>query len=213
MNMRQAHRGAAMVTVVMRMTSLAAIVASVMLIAANQRTRAASSARAIVRQTCADAGLQFARSFFASKQSQWDLLLAKPTSTVHPYNPIKSTWNTIPADPNTDAGVTDIKAITTPVKGISLFVDLDGLAGDDVYIYIRDNDDEMLPATSDWGRDNDQNVIVGAICISSTMSPRRQDGTLDTDKVSVESVLSFNALINTISSQSTQGPSGSGNIN
>lgn len=206
-------RGAAMITVLVLMTILAAIVASVIAIAGSQRTRAAMSARSIERQTCAEDGLQFARSFFAARQNQWDALLARPGSGIHPYNPVASYWNTNPAVPTTAAGVTAIKAVSTPVPGTRLFLELDGKAGDDVYIYIRDNDDELLPATSDWGRDNDQNVIIGSMCISNTMVPRRSDGTIDPDRVVVESVLSFNALINTISSQSGQGPSGSGNIN
>jgi hypothetical protein len=205
-------RGAAMITVMMLMTVLAAIVASVIAIAGAERTRIALSARSIQRQTCAEDGLQFARSFFANRQAQWDLVLLKPGG-IHPYNPVASYWNTNPAVPTTSLGRSAIKAITTPVPGTALFVDLDGDTQDDVYIYMRDNDDEVFPANSNWGVDNDQNVIVGAMCISNTMVPRRPDGTVEGDRVTVESVLSFNALTNIISSQSGQGPSGSGNIN
>lgn len=201
-----------MITVMVLMTVLAAIVASVIAIAGAERTRVALSARSIQRQTCAEDGLQFARSFFANRQASWDLMLAKPGG-MHPYNPVPSYWNTNPAIPTTASGRTTIKAVTTPVPGSSLFVDLDGDSQDDVYIYLRDNDDEVFPANTDWGVDNDQNIIVGSMCISNTMVPRRSNGTIEGDRVTVESVLSFNALTNIISSQSGQGPSGSGNIN
>jgi hypothetical protein len=36
------------------------------------------------------------------------------------------------------------------------------------------------------------NVIVGALCISQTLVPRRSDGTQDPDALSIESLLTFN---------------------
>jgi hypothetical protein len=187
------RRGAAMITVMVLMTILAAIVASVIAISGAERTRATISARGIQRQTCAEQGLQFARSYFANRQASWSTMLTNATV----YNN---------ADPITNRAT--IVATARP-----LVMDLDNDTKDDVYLYIRDNDDEILPATADWTYDSDQAVIIGATCISTTMVPRRPNGTIDADKVSVESILSFNALINTISSQSGQGPSGSGNIN
>ena len=80
-----------------------------------------------------------------------------------------------------------------------LFLDLDNDGLSDVYIFIRDNYDESPPAPINFRRDNDQNVMVGAVCISSTMQPK-QDRTatwagytgLDPDRLMMESVLAYN---------------------
>jgi hypothetical protein len=94
-----------------------------------------------------------------------------------------------------------------------LFADLDGDHQADVYLYIRDNQDELPTATDDWERDNDFTAIVGAICISHTMVPRFSNGIRDPSQLTSEGLLTVN--------NSNQGPyrmgygcaNGDGNLN
>jgi hypothetical protein len=179
---------------------LTSIVAALMLYVHQQRVRSIAAARAIVRDSCAASGLQYARAYFARHQAKWDDYLGEPQV----YNPVKASWNTTPADP---------KSKTLPNDHKELFVDLDGDGANDVYLYIRDNPDEGLPALQNWRRDNDQIVIVGAVCISETMAPRRQDGNVDPTLVVVEGLLSYNLTDTSYKSQSLSGTAGTGNLN
>jgi hypothetical protein len=202
------RRGAALVTAVLMMGLLAAVVAALLVYVQHQRNRSIAAARAMVRESCAASGMQYARAYFARHQLQWGSYLAKPagfsSSVPHPYNPVPSSWNTHPAVPLSPA----LKEAHP-----ELFADLDGDGTSDVYIYVRDNADEGLPADEDWGRDNDQIVIVGAVCISPTMVPRRQDGSIDPLLVTVEGVLSYNITDSGYRSQALMGTSGTGNLN
>ena len=78
--------------------------------------------------------------------------------------------------------------------------------------FIRDNVDEFPPAPNDFTTDNDQNVIVGALCISSTMQPRRENNTIDQDALLAESLLGYNMQGNAYGGQALGG-SGTGNRN
>ncbi|MDP1825943.1 MAG: hypothetical protein Q8L48_21950 [Archangium sp.] len=185
-----------MITVLLMMGLLAAIVSGLMLYVHQERERTIASTRSMARNTCAASGLQFARAYFARNFANWNTYLSTPAV----YNPVESAWNT---------GFVDTTATTFwttfhPAHP-ELFTDLDGDGRDDVFIYIRDNADEGLPAAEDWGRDNDQNVIVGAVCVSDTMVPRTGN-----DIVVVEGILSYNLPDNGYGSQAN--PSG-GNLN
>ena len=93
-----------------------------------------------------------------------------------------------------------------------LFYDLDGDGAPDVYIYIRDNQDEPYGVADNYQRDNDQNVIVGAVCISSTMVPRLENGALSTAQLHAESLLSYDLPGKTYTGQAG-GATANGNIN
>ena len=206
MRLRTRPRGAALLTAVLMVALLTSIVAGLMLYVHQQRLRSIAAARAMVRDSCAASGLQHARAYFARHQTEWNLFLAKPqgTGTPHPYNPVKASWNTTPADPKS-------KALQEAYP--ELFADLDGDGVQDVYLYIRDNPDEGLPAAENWERDNDQIVIVGAVCISETLVPRRQDGKVDPTLVVVEGLLSYNLTDTSYTSQALSGTAGTGNLN
>jgi hypothetical protein len=77
---------------------------------------------------------------------------------------------------------------------------------------VRDNFDEFLPNLNNPTRDNDLNVIVGAMCISSTLIPRREDGTLPDAPMMAEGLMSYNPA-GTYGAQGYHGGSGSGNLN
>lgn len=194
----QSHRrGAALVTVMVLMGILAMFVAALLMFTARQRQRTTELARSANRLSCAETGLQYARSYFAANQLNWNTYLADPSH----YNPIRSTWNTTPADPLT---------ITTPA---ALLLDIDGDGRRDVYVYVRDNDDEIVPEPSTPSRDNDQAVIVGAVCVSSTMGPRLENGSINADPLLLESILSYNNAGQSYKSQAGMGATGSGNLN
>jgi hypothetical protein len=200
--MRPAPRGAALITVMVMMAILAAVVAGLLLYVNNQRLRAVAVARGTTRMSCAETGLQLARAYFARTQTCWSTFLKYPGN----YNPVVTDYN-----PSGTAANPRASALQTSHPW--LYADLDGDGNNDVYIYVRDNDDEMLPAAANWLRDNDQNVIVGAVCISSTLVPHRQDGTVDSELLSVEAILSYNVAGTTYSSQAGAGASGTGNAN
>ena len=196
----QRTTGAAMVTVMMMMALLALIVSGLMVYVQQQRERSIAAVRSMVRNTCASSGMQFARAYFARNFANWNTFLAAPST----FNPVGSTWNTAPADPTSPTFLTTFKTANP-----QLFTDLDGDGASDVYIYVRDNADEGLPAAENWARDNDQNVIVGAICISKTMVPRKGSGP-DSDLIVVEGLLSYNLPTNGYGSQAN---ASGGNLN
>jgi hypothetical protein len=191
MNGRRSQRGGALLTTLIMTAVILAMLGALMLYANRVRMRAVDVSRAYTRLSCSEAGLQLARSYFGRTFAQWNTYLANPDA----YDPIRSSYNVIPADPNSPG----LRAAHP-----ELFADIDGDSpgGDrepDVFIYVRDNQDERPPAPPNWARDNDQNVIVGALCISRTMTPRsdRVDGmdggVVVRDPQSAESLLSFNS--------------------
>lgn len=206
MRLRTEPRGAALLTALLMVALLTAIVTGLMLYVHQQRLRSIAAARAMVRDSCAASGLQHARAYFARHQTKWNDFLSKPqgAGAPHPYNPVEASWNTTPADPKSKA---------LQLAHPELFADLDGDGAQDVYLYVRDNPDEGLPANENWERDNDQIVIVGAVCISETMVPRRQDGKVDPTLIVVEGLLSYNLTDTSYTSQSLSGTAGTGNLN
>lgn len=214
---RQLDRGSALLTVLILMGILTAMVGSVLLYANHQRLRAVGMARTQNRQSCAEAGLQFARAYFGRNNycggscSNWETYLRTPSV----YDPVPASWSASGTLQSANAATLQAAIKTTAFQAAhpELFTDLDGDGKNDIYIYVRDNDDELAPAASNPLRDNDQNVIVGAICISTTLVPRRDDGLPDPDSLVLEAMLSFNSPGTLYYAQAAAGASGDGNTN
>ena len=147
------RRGSALLVAMVLMGILLMMVGGLMLYSNQQRVRATSAAKGSTRLSCAEAGLQLARNYFGRNQAQWNTFLAKPVppTNPHPYNPVLSTWNSVPATPTVAAFQT---------ANPQLFIDLDNDGANDVFIHMRDNADEALPAVQNYAVDNDMNVIV-----------------------------------------------------
>ena len=184
---------------------LMASIAGIIYYAGASRGRAINVMREAQRMSCTETGLSLARAYFGREQFQWNTYLADPQH----YNPMPSNipgWT--PSDPFHPIPLANLIA-----SHPELFVDIDGDTLPDVYLYIRDNEDEG-PGLTNWMRDNDQNVIVGAVCISTTMVPRTA---LDNHGIqvhgfqSVEGLLSYNMPSNGYTQ--VNGGDGSGNFN
>lgn len=203
--------GFALLAAIMVMALLAIISIAVLTSAGASRRRAIRVTRGEVREGCAYAGLNYARNFFSRNFANWNTYLATP----NPYNPNygfnqTTSWASPAGTVVNRANL--IAAATGPTAPLA--VDLDADADPDVYIFIRDNMDEFDPAPPNFSVDNDQNVIVGAICISNTMQPRREDDhQLDPDFLVMEAMLSYNQQGSTYGGQATGGASGTGNLN
>lgn len=199
------QRGSALLVAMIISLVLLLLVAGLFVYAGAEHRRASAQARELARNGCAEAGLQLARGYFSSNVKAWNTYLEDPQH----YDPVSAKWMangygiagtgflgpgcTMPckAMDLTNTAVVATMETTPPYN--QLFFDLDGDGQKDVYIYIRDNEDEQPPAANDWTRDNDLNVIVGAVCISNTLVPRLQNGQVDTSKLTVESLLSYNS--------------------
>ena len=172
-------RGATLLVVIILVSVLLGLVASIMMYAGKERIRAVATGRTGQRQSCAESGLQLARSYYGRNFKSWNTYLTTPST----YDPVPSTHNPAPAT---------YRAAAFQAAHPELFADLDGDTRSDVYLYIRDNDDEFHPLAPERGRDNDHNVVVGAICISQTMTPRGADGSPVTTLLAQEGLLSYN---------------------
>jgi len=214
----------------------------------SERGRAIQQSRDPGRISCAQTGLQLAKTFFQANYTNWNECkspaLGNCTSGQYGfltdpsvYNPVKATWMAtgytvtrtktgavdsckapcLVANPVAPAGSAGTcAAIPLCVTHPELFFDLDGDGKPDVYIYIRDNMDEKgVQATQDWLFDSDQNVIVGAVCISRTLAPRGADGNIDPSRISVEALLSYDSAAGAGGGYDmhTHGATGTGNIN
>jgi hypothetical protein len=185
--LRKAERGSALITTMVMMGVILGVVTALMAFANAERLRAITVARKNLRISCAESGLQFAKAYFGRRFQNWGTYLSNPST----YDPIPSLHNGWPAD------------YTNPVfqdANADLFADLDGDGERDVYIYARDNQDEFPPLDwslpTNWDRDNDQNIIVGAICISKTLGPRPvEDPMLMPNPLTAEALLSYNTAI------------------
>ncbi|MFP2931128.1 hypothetical protein ACLESO_39230 [Pyxidicoccus sp. 3LG] len=175
---RQA-RGATLLVVIILVTVLLGLVASIMVYASKERIRAVATGRGGQRQSCAESGLQLARSYYGRNFRHWNSYLAAPAT----YDPVASTFNPAPADP---------RSAVLQAAHPELFADVDGDGNLDVYLYIRDNDDELHPLPAERFRDNDHIAVVGALCISSTLTPRNADGSPSPTLLAQEGLLSYN---------------------
>jgi hypothetical protein len=178
----RAARGSALMNVVIMMGILAMITVAVLSFSGQERKRAIQKTRTFPKNYCSETGLQMARAYFGSNFKNWNTYLGAPGE----YDPVKSSCNTAPANPGTVSGRAAIAALHP-----ELLADLDGDGRADVYIYMRDNADEAA-ATNNCKRDNDLQVIVGAVCVSGTLGPRRDDGTVDQSGVTLEGELQYN---------------------
>jgi type II secretory pathway pseudopilin PulG len=164
--------------VIILVTVLMGLIASILVYAGKERVRAVAAGRNGQRQSCAESGLQLARSYYGRNFHNWNTYVAAPST----YDPVRSSYNANPADPNNPALQT---------AHPELFADLDGDGKQDVFLYIRDNDDELFPLPAERNRDNDHNVVVGAVCISSTLTPRSEN-TVSPTLLAHEGLLSYN---------------------
>jgi hypothetical protein len=175
--------------------------------ASQERARAVNNSRSLTRRACTEAGIQLARAFYGRNYVNWNTYLSNPAiydPTVPPPGLASNPWDS-----------------SLQSNHPELFTDLDGDGLPDVYVYIRDNWDELPPATNNTTRDNDQIVIVGAVCISNTLVPRRGDGSLEEsgsavsgpNGLTVEGLLSYNDPNQTYCSQASGCGLGQGNLN
>jgi hypothetical protein len=173
-------------TSMVMITVILGMLAGLISYALSQRQAAINYSRGTDRLTCAQSGLLLARTYFARNFTSWNTFLSQPNI----YNPVQmATWNNPTSTPPGPADFSPTSPLRT--SNPELFIDVDGDNLPDVYIYIRDNQDEYPPAADNPFRDNDQNVIVGAICISKTMVPRPAPGQT-VQPLQLESILSYN---------------------
>ncbi len=236
--MRHGHRwrerGAALLVVMMLTGILLMFVLAILLTTGEGTRRAVAHGKKSQQLDCAEAGLELAKDYYSANQGNWSTYLADP---VH-YNPVCATWMKNSAScPAGASSVTNQSPVATATQTAAnplstaagsarqahpeLFADLDGDGNPDVYMYIRDNQDEFPPASNDWTHDNDQEVYVGAVCISTTMvpvSPSGQQANLSTG--TYQSLMAAEVLLsnnvgggNAYKGQAGSGPSGNGNIN
>jgi len=193
---RRHERGSALLTAAALTIVLLVVVAGVIYYATQSRLRAITVSRGVARVSCAESGLQLARAYYGRNYFLWNTTFLPNDNIYYALNAAR--------DPLTRA----------PLLGAhpELFADLDGDGQPDVYIYIRDNADELQPVANEPKRDNDLNVIVGAMCISPKLTPRREDGQLSPTPMLAEALLSYNPGGN-YGAQGYHGASGSGNLN
>jgi hypothetical protein len=167
--MKPVHvRGSALLTTVVFVLIIMMVTSAILFYAGYSHRRATYVSRGATELSCAEAGLQIARAYFADpvQQPQWNTYLGNPAN----YNPLPNTWNANPSI-TSDGGYW--AAIAAHPE---LFYDLDGDGKEDVYIYIRDNADETTGGADggqNWLVDVDTTVYVGAVCVSQTLAPRR----------------------------------------
>ncbi len=197
MRLKREQRGSALLVAAGLTTVLLVVVAGLIYFATQSRLRAIGVSRAVSRISCTESGLQLARAYYGRNYSMWN-------STFLPNPTVYNAGDAIARDLTARANLLS----TNP----ELFADLDGDGAPDVYLYVRDNYDEFLPNPNNPNRDNDLNVIVGAMCISSTLIPRREDGKLADSPMMAEALMSYNPA-GTYGAQGYHGGSGSGNLN
>jgi hypothetical protein len=184
---RKSQRGSALITAMVMIGVILGVVTALMAFANAERLRAINVARKTLRVSCVESGLQFAKAYFGRQFQNWSAYLNEPWT----YDPVPSSFNFMPA-PYTDPAFQALNP--------KLFADLDGDGELDVFIYARDNQDEFPPVDwsnpVNWTRDNDQNIVVGAVCISKTLGPREADDpSALPNPLTAEALLSYNTAI------------------
>lgn len=144
---RTRQRGSAMLITMVIISSLlagAAVLVSMQLVS----NRSADITRSGLASTyCAEAGLSAARAAVAANYQQWNAELTACNAT---YPCPEPAWLQAP--------------------GINHDVDGDGAP--DYQLYIRDNDDEQLPAINDVKVDSDQRVFIVSLCTKYADTPK-----------------------------------------
>jgi hypothetical protein len=146
MKKRLPQRGSAMLVTMIIISSLlagAAVLVSMQL-ASNRSTDVTRSG--LASTYCAEAGLAVARGAVAANYNNWNAALAT-CAGVYPCTP-EPAW---------------LAALTHDIDG-------DGIA--DYKLYIRDNDDELLPAPNDVTHDSDQRVFIVSLCTKYADTPK-----------------------------------------
>jgi len=193
---RSNQRGSALLTAAALTIVLLVVVAGVIYYATQSRLRAITVSRGVARISCTESGLQVSRAYFGRNYSLWN---SKFLPNPGVYNALATARDPLLRPP-------------LMASNPELFADLDGDGKPDVYIYVRDNADELQPVANNPSRDNDLNVIVGAMCISETLTPRHDNGQISKQPMLAEALLSYNPNGN-YGSQGYHGASGSGNLN
>jgi hypothetical protein len=177
------QRGSGLLTAMIAVTIILTVTAGILYYSNSENTRSINISRGVPRNYCVEAGLQLARAYYGKNRASWTSFLASPSI----YNPVGSSCLTSKSLATADPTNTTFQGAHP-----ELFADLDADGKNDVYIYIRDNEDELPPALPDCTRDNDAQVIVGAVCISSTLAPRLQNGNADPAQMTSEAVVQYN---------------------
>lgn len=206
---RRASKGSALIPAAAMMAVLMGVIFGLLYFASRSRGRSISAARTLSRQSCAESGLQLAKAYYGQNYRRWNEFL----SDTRTYNPVPITRPVAQPVANPFADLAYIQSVNA-----NIVVDVDGDGGPDVYLYIRDNEDEFEAGQpNNPNQDHDQMVIVGSMCISDKMVPRREDGTLGmngtTDPVVVEAFLQFVDKTQLTGAQLNQGSFGNGNAN
>jgi hypothetical protein len=192
------QRGSSLLTVMSLLAVIVGLSAGLMYFVGEVRVRAINEARRIPRNYCSETGLQLARTYFGNNFQFWDQpgipgapFLANPGI----YNPVVTTYNlkATAANPQNDPAGFRAAGWVAFTSGAhpELFADLDGDGKPDVYLYIRDDADEPN-GPENWTYDSNFQVYVGAVCISSTLVPRRLDGSVDPQALTSEAILGYN---------------------
>lgn len=185
------RRGMAMLGALMVMLLLTIMVMATLTLTAADKRQAIRHVRTESREQCAFAGLNYARTYFAGQLPQWNTYFSNPNH----YNPLSLPPITTPPwlGGQVAADIVNLPTLSAiRAARPELFLDLDSDGASDVYVFIRDNDDEFAPAQPNYQQDNDQNALIGAVCISNTMQPRKEDDKIDTNYLLMESLLSVN---------------------
>lgn len=140
---RRSEQGSALVVTMIILSALAAGAASLVSVQSSATKGGELSTSGAKSLYCAEAGIAAGVPAVAANYSQWAASLAQ-------------------------GGTGEPSWLYTAIGSH----DLDGDGRDDFTVYIKDNEDEVPPATDDPTRDNDLKVFVVARCIAHTDTPR-----------------------------------------
>lgn len=144
---RNRERGSAMLITMIIISALlagAAVLVSMQLVS----NRSADITRSGLAATyCAEAGLSAARAAVAANYHQWNAAFTACNATFPCPEPA---W----------------------LQGPAINHDVDGDNVPDYQLYIKDNDDELLPSPNDLKVDSDQRVFIVSLCIKYADTPK-----------------------------------------
>jgi len=169
---RVSERGAAVALVMVVITALLSAGAVALYLAIGDTRASGYASSSRSALFCAEAGLVAARSVVGANYASWPLLL-----DGDPQN--DPSWYPITGD------------IDDPADGVP-----------DYEVTLRDNDDELPPASDDPNRDNDLRVFVVSRCTKYADTPRE-----------VLELVVYSGGGNVYRNQSGQGASNGGNVN
>ncbi len=147
MTTRNSERGSAMIVTMILTTALIAGAAALVSVQLHSTRNASMTNVGIKAEHCAEAGLVAARSAVAGSYAQWATALAQTAAAAPDLPPLPSFFSAVDRD-----------------------LDDDGTA--DFTIYLRDNQDEVSPATDDPSLDSDLRVYIVSRCTKYPDTPR-----------------------------------------